>query len=382
MLGAIVGDIIGSIYEFDPIKKKDFKLFGEYNEITDDSYLTMAVFSALEKCQGDYTHLSEIVTKELIEWYANYPTPMGGYGHGFEHWAISSLQNYKALPPYNSYGNGAAMRVSPVAYFARSLDECIELSRKVTQVTHNHPEGIKGAEVVAVTVYMALNGNNRKAITDHIRAHYYPLKENCNEIREHYGFEPSCQETVPQSIQAFLDSTCFEDAIRMTISLSGDADTMGAITGAIAEAYYGIPKYIESKIDAYVDDRCKKLLIRMIEKSNQVAKRYLEQDLKQHIGFTHSRVNGSDMDGFPDKHQTNAAFKYNGVLYQSKQAKYFVKIDESHIETPMNAQEFQFFIDELRLFLHIKFKGSISSVEDFYSEIFMEMSNHFWNEGY
>ncbi len=379
MLGAIIGDIIGSIYEFDPIKTKDFPLFGKNNEITDDSYLTMAVFSALEKCHGDYTHLSEVVTKKLIEWYANYPTPMGGYGHRFEHWAISSLQNYKVLPPYNSFGNGAAMRISPVAYFANSIDECIELSKKVTQVTHNHPEGIKGAEAVAVTIYMALHGSNRKEITDFIKAHYYPLKANCNEIRKHYGFEPSCQETVPQSIQAFLDSTCYEDAVRMTISLGGDADTMGAITGAIAEAYYGIPKDIESKMNDYLDDRCKKLAKRMIDKRQQVVRRYLEKDTKQQ-GFTHSRVNGSDMDGLPDNHQTNAAFKHNGVLYQSKQAKQFVIIDESNVETPMNADDFQFFIDELRLFLHHKFKDNISSVEDFYSELFIKMSTNFWSE--
>ena len=379
MLGAIIGDIIGSIYEFDPIKTKDFPLFGKNNEITDDSYLTMAVFSALEKCHGDYTHLSEVVTKELIEWYANYPTPMGGYGQRFEDWAISSLQNYKVLPPYNSFGNGAAMRISPVAYFANSIDECIELSKKVTQVTHNHPEGIKGAEAVAVTIYMALHGSNRKEITDFIKAHYYPLKANCNEIRKHYCFEASCQETVPQSIQAFLDSTCYEDAVRMTISLGGDADTMGAITGVIAEAYYGIPKDIESKIDVYLDDRCKKLVKRMIDKRQQVVRRYLEQDTKQQ-GFTHSRVNGIDMDGFPDNHQTNAAFKYNGVLYQSKQAKQFVKIDEFNVETPMNADDFQFFIDELRLHLNIKFKGSITSVEDFYNEVLIIMSNQFWCE--
>ena len=380
MLGAIIGDIIGSIYEFDPIKTKNFKLFETNNEITDDSYLTMAVFTALEKCNGEYTHLSEVVVKELLHWYANYPMPMGGYGTRFVDWAMNSLQQYKVLPPYNSFGNGSAMRVSPVAYFARSLDECIELSRKVTQVTHNHPEGIKGAEAVAVTIYMALHGKNRKEIKQYIETHYYKLKENCNEIRKHYDFEPSCQETVPQSIQAFLDSTCFEDAIRMTVSLGGDSDTMGAITGSIAEAYYGIPKDIESSVFDYLDDKCKKVAKRMMEKRNQVANRYLEDDSNMNKDIKHSRVTGSDMDGFPDKHQTNAAFKFNGILYQSKQAKHFVKIDEANIETPMNVLEFQFFIDELRLFLHIKFKGSITSVEDFYSEIFMEMSNRFWSK--
>ena len=171
---------------------------------------------------------------------------MGGYGKSFENnWAVNSLQTYKVMKPYNSYGNGAAMRISPVAYFARSLEECIELSRKVTKVTHNHLEGIKGAEATVVAIYMALHGSNKKSISDYIKTHYYKLNENTNQIRKHYGFEPSCQETVPQSIQAFLDSTCYEDAIRIVVSLGGDADTMGAITGAIAEAYYGMPSVLE-----------------------------------------------------------------------------------------------------------------------------------------
>lgn len=380
MLGAIIGDIIGSIYEFDPIKTKNFKLFETNNEITDDSYLTMAVFTALEKCNGDYTHLSEVVVKELLQWYANYPMPMGGYGTRFVDWAMNSLQQYKVLPPYNSFGNGSAMRVSPVAYFARSLDECIELSRKVTQVTHNHPKGIKGAEAVAVTIYMALHGKNRKEIKQYIETHYYKLKENCNEIRKHYDFEPSCQETVPQSIQAFLDSTCFEDAIRMTVSLGGDSDTMGAITGSIAEAYYGIPKAIESSVFDYLDDKCKKVAKRMMEKRNQMANRYLEDDSNMNKDIKHSRVTGSDMDGLPDKHQKTAALKYNNVLYQSKKGTHFVKTDESNTEEPMNEQDFQFFIDEIRLFLYHRFKNDIKSVEDFYSETLLEMSNHFWKE--
>ena len=299
---------------------------------------------------------------------------MGGYGGRFENWAVSCLQSYKILPPYNSYGNGSAMRVSPVAYFARSLEECIDLSRKVTQVTHNHPEGIKGAEAIAVAVYLALNGRNRKEITEYIRKNYYPLSENCNDIRKHYNFEPSCQETVPQSIQAFLDSTCYEDAIRISISLGGDSDTIGAITGSIAEAYFGIPVKIESRIYDFLDDRCSQVVKRMIQKREAIKSRYLENDKTlSKEGLSHSRVTGSDMDGLPDKHQKNAAFKYNGVLYRSAGAKVFIKTDENDVETSMNQQDFQFFIDEIRLFLHIRFSGQISSVEDFYEEVFLEM---------
>jgi type I restriction enzyme M protein len=379
MLGAIIGDTIGSVHEFDPIKTKDFELLGSLNEITDDSYLTMAVFSALEQCHGDYKKLSTIVSKELIKWYANYPTPMGGYGKSFENWAVNSLQTYKVMKPYNSYGNGAAMRVSPVAYFARSLDECIELSRKVTKVTHNHPEGIKGAEATAVAIYMALHGSNKKAISEHIRTHYYPLNENTNQIRKHYGFEPSCQETVPQSIQAFLDSTCYEDAIRIVVSLGGDADTMCAITGSIAEAYYGIPNVLEEKILDYLDEKTTPIAKRMIDLRDKSINRYLETgEFKK--SFQHSMVTGSDMDGYPDNNQKNAAFKYNGILFQCKEAMKFIKVTEDNTELPMDDEDFRFFIDEIRCHLYRRFKNEIDSVEDFYSHLFMEMSVNYWKE--
>jgi len=378
MLGAIIGDTIGSIHEFDPIKTKDFELLGSLNEITDDSYLTMAVFSALEQCHGDYKKLSTIVSKELIKWYANYPTPMGGYGKSFENWAINSLQIYKVMKSYNSYGNGSAMRVSPVAYFARSLDECIELSRKVTKVTHNHPEGIKGAEATAVAIYMALHGSNKKSISDYIKTHYYSLNENTNQIRKHYGFEPSCQETVPQSIQAFLDSTCYEDAIRIVVSLGGDADTMGAITGAIAEAYYGVPSVLEEKILDYLDERTTPIAKLMISLRNKTANRYLETGESKR-DFQHSMVTGSDMDGYPDITQRNAAFKHNGILYKCKDAMKFIKIAEDYTETPMNEEDFQFFIDEIRCHLHRRFAKEITSVEDFYSTLFLELSSKFWD---
>ncbi|MDY0143703.1 MAG: ADP-ribosylglycohydrolase family protein [Bacteroidales bacterium] len=378
MLGAIIGDTIGSVHEFEPFKTKDFELLGSLNEITDDSYLTMAVFCALEQCHGDYKKLSTIVSKELIKWYANYPTPMGGYGKSFENWAVNSLQTYKVMKPYNSYGNGAAMRVSPVAYFARSLKECIELSRKVTKVTHNHPEGIKGSEATAVAIYMALHGSNKEQITEYIRTHYYPLNENTNQIRKHYGFEPSCQETVPQSIQAFLDSTCYEDAIRIVVSLGGDADTMGAITGAIAEAYYGIPNVLEEKVFDYLDEKTTLSAKRMIDLRDKSINRYLETGNSKK-DFQHSMVTGSDMDGYPDINQRNAAFKYNGILYQCKGAIKFVKIIENNIEAPMNEEDFQFFIDEIRCHLFRRFANQISSVEDFYNALFLELSSKFWD---
>lgn len=269
MVGAILGDIIGSIYEFDPIKTKDFELFSKLNEQTDDSYLTMAIFSALEKCNGNYKKLSAITAVELISWYTRYSNPMGSYGTLFEEWVIKSLQNYKISPSYNSYGNGSAMRVSPVAYFSNSLEQCIELSSKVTRITHNHIEGIKGAEATAVSIYLALGGKSKKEIKKHIQEHYYPLSQTIDEIRLGYYFDGSCQGSVPESIQAFLESETYEDAIRNVVSLGGDADTRAAITGAIAEAYYGIPLEMASRIYDYLDAYCKTVVNRMIGKRLQ-----------------------------------------------------------------------------------------------------------------
>ncbi|VEU79903.1 ADP-ribosylglycohydrolase family protein [Haploplasma axanthum] len=146
MIGAIIGDVVGSTLEFKNNKTKDFSLF-EYNkEITDDSILTMAVFSALEKCNNDYQNIGNFVANEFISFYKKYPNPMGAYGASFENWCINSIKSNGIQPPYNSYGNGAAMRISPVAYFSSSMEECIKLSRIITGITHNHLEGIKGAE--------------------------------------------------------------------------------------------------------------------------------------------------------------------------------------------------------------------------------------------
>lgn len=270
MIGAIIGDIVGSIYEFDPIISKEFDLFTRNNEITDDGILTIAIFTALEKCKGSYEKLSVIAAKELIASYAKYPMPLGGYGSMFVDWVLRSLRSYRVKPPYNSFGNGAAMRVSPVAYFAGSMEECIDLSKKVTEITHNHEEGIKGAEATAATIYMALNKHTKEEIRDYINTNYYSLNETCDQIRLNYRFDGSCQGSVPQSIQAFLEATSYEDAIRNVISLGGDADTMAAITGAIAEAYFGIPEEIELKMFDYLDNNLKEKVIKMKEKSENV----------------------------------------------------------------------------------------------------------------
>lgn len=247
VLGAVVGDIVGSVYEFNEIKTKDFPLFSEHCCPTDDSIMTFAVMSALVECNKDYRKLAAETIKQMQLWGMKYPK--AGYGSMFSDWLCSNNPQ-----PYNSFGNGSAMRVSPVVYFAKSLEEVKELSRIVTSVTHNHPEGIKGAEATAVATYMALHGSKKEEIFTVIDNEYYPMNFTLDEIRADYEFNETCQETVPQALKAFFEATSFEDAIRNAISIGGDSDTIAAITGAVAGAYYGVPLRIEHKALAYLDE--------------------------------------------------------------------------------------------------------------------------------
>jgi ADP-ribosylglycohydrolase len=180
--------------------------------------------------------------------------PYCGYGGMFWHWVFSD--NPKS---YDSYGNGAAMRISPVGFFAGTEYELRELSEKVTAVTHNHKEGIKGAEAVALSIFMANRGASKEEIRHKINKNYYNLNFTIDEIRDTYKFNETCQETVPQAIVAFLESFSFEDAIRTAISVGGDSDTLAAITGAIAEAYYGVPDDIRDKALTYLDDELRSI---------------------------------------------------------------------------------------------------------------------------
>jgi len=235
ILGAITGDIIGSVFEFHNVKSTDFDLFCEKTKFTDDSVLTLATMDALlsEKNYGlSYYTFGRKYTNR-------------GYGGRFHYWLHS-----KNPEPYYSWGNGSAMRVSPVGWYAQSIDETMNEAKKSAEVTHDHPEGIKGAQAAAVAVYMARTGKSKEEIKDYITQTFqYNLNRTIDEIRPDYEFDESCQGTVPEAIIAFLESTDYENAIRLAISIGGDSDTVACITGGIAEAYYKtIPDYIVDSV--------------------------------------------------------------------------------------------------------------------------------------
>lgn len=233
MIGAIAGDIIGSVYEFNNIKTKDFPLFTRGSTYTDDTIMTAAVAKALLQSRDNHADFRTLLIEEMQSFGRRYPNPMGGYGANFAKWLTSPNPS-----PYNSYGNSSAMRVSPCGYIAVSLAEALSLAKASAEVTHNHPEGIKGAQAVAGAIFLALNDKDKDEIASFIKKNFYDLDFTLDEIRPSYQFNGSCQGTVPQAIVAFLESTSFEDAIRNAVSLGGDSDTLAAITGSIAYAYY------------------------------------------------------------------------------------------------------------------------------------------------
>lgn len=237
MIGAIAGDIIGSVYERRPIKTKDFPLFHPRCTFTDDTVLTVAVADAI---------LSGTCYLESIRAFGR-RHPHAGYGGAFFQWLFSD-----AYRPYNSWGNGSAMRVSPVGFAFASEDEVLEQARLTSEITHNHPEGIKGAQATALAVFLARTGHDKDAIRDRIAGSFgYDLDRTVDGIRPSYGFDVSCQGTVPEAIIAFLDSVSYEDAVRNAISLGGDSDTLACITGGIAEAYYGgVPAAIIARVES------------------------------------------------------------------------------------------------------------------------------------
>lgn len=248
MIGAIIGDIAGSIYEFDNHRSKEFSLFGDKCFFTDDTVMTLAVGKAIKQFKdGNAADLPKAAIESMQK--LGRPYPRCGYGGRFWSWIYTDNPR-----PYNSYGNGAAMRISAAGFAAESEEEAKRLSKAVTEVSHNHPEGIKGAEAVALAIFWAKSGVDKKIIGSRINEMYYKLNFTLDGIRETYLFNETCQDTVPQAIQAFLESVDFEDAIRCAISVGGDSDTLAAITGGIAEAYYGVPISLERKALTYLDD--------------------------------------------------------------------------------------------------------------------------------
>lgn len=270
MLGAIYGDIVGSVYEFNNIRTKNFELFSEKSKFTDDSVMTVAVANALVKFdeivkiddvftsnkpnkrddpkapwRKDLNLFKTFLISEMHTLGDKYPN--AGYGGHFRFWLRE-----KQTEPYGSYGNGSAMRVSPVAWYANSLEECLDFAKASAEVTHNHPEGIKGAVVTAGAAYLARTGAKMDEIKA-FAAKYYKIDFTLDEIRPTYQFNETCQDTVPQAMQAFFESISFEDAIRNAISIGGDSDTLAAITGSVAEAYYGMTDREEQSVTDRLD---------------------------------------------------------------------------------------------------------------------------------
>ena len=280
MLGAIIGDTVGSAYEFQNTKDYHFKLFLSESNYTDDSVMTMAVASWL---LSDPDHTYQKLEDAMVLFAEKCPCPMGGYGAGFYYWLFRPGQlfpfddRYGASPyesrtgrhPYGSYGNGSAMRVSAVGWFFETLEETERVAAISAAITHNHPEGIKGAQATAAAIFLARTGRTKEEIRDYIEKTYgFDLHKTWEYWHPVYGWEDSCQGTVPQAVIAFLDSTDFEDAIRKAVSLGGDSDTLACITGGIAEAFYKeIPKTIAEKVQSLLPEEFVRVLSSVREKT-------------------------------------------------------------------------------------------------------------------
>jgi len=263
MLGAIIGDTVGSIYEFHNHRWKAFDIFNKKCFFTDDTVMTCAVAASLLKDRG----------KTIVDMLQTYGRlfPGRGYGGSFARWLVD-----KHPRPYNSFGNGAAMRISPVAYFANDEEEVKKLSWRVTSCTHDHPEGLKGAEVTAMCIFMALHNKNKEDIRAYAEKEYPEIASfNYYDLVQTYHFNETCQNTVPQAIFCFLISKNFEDCVRTSVSIGGDTDTLCAISCAIAEAFYGVPKNYKKEILKYFTDRDKDYLLKPV---NEVYKKYGMKD--------------------------------------------------------------------------------------------------------
>ncbi len=236
MIGAIAGDIIGSIYEWDEVENKDFIIFDDFSIFTDDSVLTFAIADSI---------INDIPYKKTIHKYGN-DYPQRGYGGRFLNWLTLDFDDAK---PYDSFGNGSGMRVSPIGFAFKNINDVLEVAKQSALPTHNHPEGIKGAQAIAASVFWANNGHSKEEIKKNVIEKFgYDLNRSIDQIKTTYKFDVTCQGSVPEAIIAFLESTDYEDSIRLAISLNGDSDTIACMTGGIAQAFYKkIPQFIHDK---------------------------------------------------------------------------------------------------------------------------------------
>ena len=245
MLGALVGDITGSVYEFQNVKSKDFELFTPWNNFTDDSIMTLAVAKWLME---DKTHSQYHLIRCMQELGKKYPD--AGYGTRFDWWLTQDNPQ-----PYNSWGNGSGMRVSPVGLYAKTLDEALALAAVTASVSHNHPEGVKGAQAIAASVFLCKEGKTKQEIKEYVEETFgYDLNRTIAEIRPYYDFDVSCQGSVPEAIIAFLEGNSFEEVIRLSISIGGDSDTIACMAGAIAACMYPIPEEMVEKCNSILTD--------------------------------------------------------------------------------------------------------------------------------
>ena len=271
MYGVILGDMIGAPYEFDRgDKTKDFPLFSRGSQFTDDSVMTIAVAQALmDTLGGSDEEIREALVRSMQMWGHRYPH--AGYGGRFRYWLRA-----ESPEPYNSCGNGSAMRVSAAGWLYDTIEETRRAARLTADVTHNHPEGIKGAESVASAIFMARTGSDKEAIKAYIiREFGYDLSRTCDEIRPGYHHVETCQKTVPEAVTAFMEGEDFEDVIRTAVSLGGDCDTMACIAGSMAEAFFGVPEELKAECLSRLSDDLKEVLARFdtIRKSDPKIKR-------------------------------------------------------------------------------------------------------------
>ncbi len=309
MLGAIIGDIVGSIYEFNNIKTEDFPLFSDKCRFTDDTVMTAAVFMGILNGNNDERKTKKTVESYMSLYGSYYPD--AGYGGSFRKWLGN---RYKE--PYNSFGNGSGMRVSTVSWAYESIEAVEKFAEITAAVTHNHPEGIKGAKAVAAAIFFARKGESREFIRNYITENYgYDLTKTIAEIRPSYEYDVSCQGSVPVAIIAALEAESFEDAIRKAVSVGGDSDTIAAMAGSIAEGFFGIPEEIRAKAVTYLDERlldCLKKFDDMVAKNKSDEERFLkaaEFAAEKHKG--QKRAGGADY----FSHPYEVAMRLKNALY-------------------------------------------------------------------